>query len=171
MWLRECWRGGGVRVGTREKGREGERGLECGGYLERPCLINIIVVVVPSARRKHIPPSLRRLCSPRSLRSRRNTAWAALANVYPNNMVASTQITNILGLHGMSPPYSQLPTCRLRRRPPRSLSLALRSSQPFSISLRAAQPFSLSLRRQPFSPSHATAGNAPANHAPPVLNV
>ena len=34
--LREGWRGGGGRAGRREKGRKGGRGLECGGYSERP---------------------------------------------------------------------------------------------------------------------------------------
>ena len=31
-----AWRGGGGRAGRREPGREGERGLECGGYLVCP---------------------------------------------------------------------------------------------------------------------------------------
>jgi hypothetical protein len=55
--------------------------------------------------------SLHRLCSPRSPCSRRTTAWAAPTSVYLNNMVASTQVTNLLGLRVMIPPCSQLPTC------------------------------------------------------------
>jgi hypothetical protein len=69
--------------------------------------------------------SLRR-SRPRSLCSRRTTAWAAPASVYLNNMVAFPRVTNLLGLRVMSPPpcicagprrlllYGQRLKCQLR---------------------------------------------------------